>query len=303
MGTRRVLGGLVVLCLLLGLHPAFAQERSGLKLYISVDMEGTVGAVTGDQLGPSGWEYSRFREFMTEEALAAVTAAKEAGATEILVSDSHGNGENLLIERFPADVRIIRSWPRRLGMMAGIDDTFDAAIFIGYHTSTDNMRGVRAHTFSSARLTSVKLNGTPVTEGAFNAAIAGHFGVPVVMVSGDEALVEEVRALVGDVEGAVVKEALGFHSAKTLTPAAAYERIGDSVRAALARLDDFRAYRLPSPITLDIAFKHYRPVEVLSYLSIVERTSSHSIRFRGGDMLAISDFVNFILNYDSNAQP
>src|SRR5262249_23076892 len=133
-----------------------------LKVYISVDMEGVVGAVTGDQLGPSSFEYTRFREFMTREALAAVHAAKEAGATEILVSDSHGNGETLLIELFRKDVRIIRSWPRRLAMMAGIDDTFDAVIFIGYHASTNNLKGVRAHTFSSAHLTRVAINGMAV---------------------------------------------------------------------------------------------------------------------------------------------
>ncbi len=219
------------------------------------------------------------------------------------MSDSHGNGENLLIEEFPADVRVVRSWPRRLGMMAGIDERFDAAILIGYHTSTDNPKGVRAHTFSSARLTSVKLNGVAVTEGAFSAAIAGHFGVPVVMVSGDDEVVAEVRALLGDIEGAVVKRALGFHSAETMTPEAAYELIGERVEAALGRLGEFEPYVVERPVTLEVSFKHYRPVEVLGYLRSVERVGSHTIRFRGEDMLEVSDFLNFVLNYDSNAQP
>ena len=300
----RVLSALVILILCVpALSAGEVPQARKLKVYISVDMEGTVGTVTGDQLGPSGFEYGRFREFMTNEALAAVQAAKEAGATEILVSDSHGNGENLLIEKFPADVKIIRSWPRRLGMMAGIDETFDAVLLIGYHASTDNPEGVRAHTFSSARLTHVALNGTPVTEGAFNAAIAGHFGVPVVMVSGDDAAVAEVQSVVGDIEGAIVKEHLGFHSAKTLTPKAAYALIAQKVKAALGRLNDFKPYMVQTPVTFDVSFKHYRPVEVLAYLPIVERTGSHSIRFRGRDMLEVSDFRNFILSYDSNAQP
>ena len=113
-------------------------------------MEGVVGTVTGDQLGPTGFEYGRFRDFMTREALAAVTAARAAGATDVIVADAHGNGENLLIEQFPPDVRIIRSWPRQLGMVAGVDQQVDAVIFIGYHASTNNVKGVRAHTFSSA---------------------------------------------------------------------------------------------------------------------------------------------------------
>ena len=116
----------ILLSLLLSLNLVFSQPKK-LKVYISVDMEGIAGVVSDDQLGPGSFEYERFRQFMTKEALAAVNAAKEAGASEILVSDSHGNGENLLIDQFPKDVRIIRSWPRRLGMMAGIDDSFDAA--------------------------------------------------------------------------------------------------------------------------------------------------------------------------------
>ena len=206
MVQRGILAG-ALLCAL-SVTPLCAQRK--LKVYISVDMEGITGVVTGDQLGPTGFEYNRFREFMTAEALAAVQGAKDAGATEIVVSDSHGNGESLLIERFPADVTIVRSWPRPLMMMQGIDSTFDAAMFIGYHSATTNLRGVRAHTISSARLTSIELNGRPMAEAGINAAIAGHFAVPVVMVSGDDAAVEETRALLGDVEGAIVKRAISF---------------------------------------------------------------------------------------------
>ena len=159
-----------------------AQTPAKLKVHISVDMEGVAGVVSTDQLSPGSFEYERFRGFMTREANAAVAGALAAGATEIVVADSHGNGENLLIEMFPPEkVKVIRGFPRRLGMMAGIDPTFDAAVFIGYHASTSNSRGVRAHTFSSAQLTRVALNGEQVTEGAWNAAIAGHFGVPVVL--------------------------------------------------------------------------------------------------------------------------
>lgn len=287
---------------LLFIATASAQPKK-LKVYISVDMEGVVGTVTGDQLGPDGFEYARFREYMTREALAAVNAAKEAGATEILVADSHGNGENLLIDLFPKDVRIIRSWPRRLAMMAGIDNTFDAVLFIGYHSSTNNMKGVRAHTFSSARLTRVALNGTEVTEGAFNAAIAGHFGVPVVMISGDDAAIEEVRSLVGNIEGAETKKSLGFHSANTITPEASYELIGQKVKAALKRLKDFKPYVVKTPVTFEVSFKSYRPVEVLSYLKIIERINSHTIRYQGKDMPEVVDFWEFISTYNISLEP
>src|SRR3954469_6091332 len=94
--------------------PCGASAQRPLKVYISVDMEGIAGVVTGDQLAPTGFEYGKAREFMTAEALAAIAGARDAGATEIVVSDSHGNGESLLIDQFPDDLRIVRSWPRPL---------------------------------------------------------------------------------------------------------------------------------------------------------------------------------------------
>src|SRR5262249_25281481 len=142
--------------------PAQSAERAAgaahkIKIYISADMEGIVGVVTGDQLGPEGFEYGRAREWMTSQVNAAATAAYEAGATEIVISDSHGNGESLLIDKLPKDVTIVRSWPRPLMMMEGIDSTFDGVIFIGYHAATHNPEGVRAHTISSARFAEVRL--------------------------------------------------------------------------------------------------------------------------------------------------
>jgi D-amino peptidase len=294
------------LCLALSLIAcsvaANAQERR-LKIYISADMEGVVGVVSNEQLGPQGFEYARFREFMTQEVNAAIEGALAAGATEIVVGDSHGNGQNLLIDKLPANVLLVRSWPRPLGMMQGIDETFAGAIFIGYHTATTNLEGVRAHTLSSARLADVRLKGVSVSEAGINAAIAGHFNVPVIMVSGDDAVVKETTALLGNIEGAVVKWASGFHSAKTMTPAASYMLIREKARRAVSRIREFKPYKLAAPIELDVRFKNYRPSEVLSYLSIVERTDAHSIRFVGKDIIEVSKFLSFINTYELNLEP
>ena len=279
------------------------QPRRGLKLYISADMEGVVGVVSGDQLGPGGFEYERFREFMTAEVNACIEAARAAGVTEILVSDSHGNGQNLLIEKLPKDVMVVRSWPRPLGMMAGIDGSFDAAILLGYHSSTANERGVRAHSFSSANVTGLRLNGRSMSEASISAAIAGHFGVPVIMVSGDHIAVAETQVIVGDVEGAVVKWAKGFHSAQTLTPDAAYDVIRASTRAALERIDEFEPYVLEAPLRLELSLKHYRPVELLAYLPTVERVNSHTLGFVAADMTEISAFLAVALDYSVDLEP
>jgi D-amino peptidase len=259
--------------------------------------------VTDAQLGPSGFEYQRAREFMTEEVKAAVEAAFEAGATEILISDSHGNGQNLLIEKLPRNITLVRAFPRPLMMMQGIDETFDGVIFLGYHTGTTNPQGVRAHTMSSASLADVRLNGISMPEAGVNAAIAGHFNVPVIMISGDDAIVKEATALLGNIEGAVVKWAYGFHSARTLMPEAAYELIREKVKQAIGRIKDFKPYKLRTPVQLDVRFKNYRPSEVLSYLPIVERTDSHSIKFAGKDMIEVSKFLEFIMTYSPSLEP
>lgn len=299
--TRR--GAVVTLGALALMGQTAVTQPRGLKVHISVDMEGVAGVVTSDQLGPQGFEYERFREFMTKEALAAVTAAKEAGATEIVVADSHGNGENLLVEQFPPDVKIVRSWPRKLEMMAGLDRTFDAAIFIGYHASTTNPTGVRAHTFSSATLTKVTLNGVEMSEGAWNAAVAGHFNVPVVMVSGDDAAVAEIRKVVGNLEGVQTKTSLGFHSAITQTPQAVQALIGPAVKAGLARRAALTPYKPQGPLVVDVTFKHYLPAELLAYLPMFERSTAHAVRFRPKDMEEAAAVMQFIGEYRPDLTP
>ena len=291
----------VVAAMLLGLGAAAHAETPKLKVFVSVDMEGVAGVVTGEQLGPTGFEYARFREFMTKEALAAVNAAREAGATEVVVADSHGNYQNLLIEQFPEDVRVVRGGPRRLGMMGGLDATFDAVIFVGYHASTDNPHGVRAHTFSSARLASVKLDGQAVSEGAFNARLAIHFGVPVRFVSGDDAAIEEVRSQVGAIEAVETKRALGFHAAETLTPAAATSRIAAGVKKALTQPG--RRLRSAAGVMVEVTFKNYRPAEMAAYLKGVERVDAHTIRWAAKDMVEAADFLTFLLNYNLELEP
>ena len=297
------LGAISLALLTLGLAVTVEAQDRKMKIYISADMEGVVGVVTGEQLGPQGFEYQRFREFMTQEVNAAVEAAFEAGAAEIVVSDSHGNGQNLLIEKLPKNVTLVRAFPRPLMMMQGLDETFAGAIFLGYHTGTTNTQGVRAHTMSSARLADVRLNNISVSEAGINAAIAGHFNVPVIMVSGDDAVIGETAALLGDVEGATVKWSYGFHSAKTLMPEAAQRLIREKVKKAVGRVKDFKPYKLKPPVRLDVRFKNYRPAEVLSYLSIVERTDAHSVRFTGKDMLEVSKFLEFILTYEPSLEP
>jgi D-amino peptidase len=190
---------------------AAAAVSENFKVYISADIEGIAGVVNEAHLGPSGFEYQKAREWMTAETVAAATAALEAGATEVVISDSHGNGCNIMPDELPPKCRLVRSWPRELGMMSGLDSSFACAMLIGFHPGTASLGGVRAHTFSSASLTSIKINGVETSESGIAALTAGELGVPIVMASGDNFLEQEIKTTLGEnVAVAVVKTALSF---------------------------------------------------------------------------------------------
>ena len=289
--------------LVLTASAAEPQASAGRRIFISADMEGVAGVVTQEQLGPTGFDYKDAREMMTAEVLAAIAGAREAGATEFVIADSHGNMQNLLLDRLPKDVTVVRGSPRPLSMMQGLDARFEGVVFVGYHAGTTNPEGVRAHTFSSATLADVKLNGTTVNEGVWNAALAGHFGVPVLAVSGDEAAVKEVAAQVAGVETAVVKWPLAFHAARTLTPEAAREAIQKAVRLGVERRGERRPFTVKPPVDVELRFKDYRPAEVLSWMPGIERADAHAVRFRARDMVEATRFLAFALSYQSSLEP
>lgn len=293
----------VALVLLFGMSLAApAAAQSGYRIYISVDMEGLAGAVTPNQITATGNEYPAYRKIMVGEVLAAIAGAREAGATEFVVSDSHGSLQNIPIEDLPADVKLIRGEPRRLGMMEGIDrGKFDGVMFIGYHAGASNLRGVRAHTFSSARLSEVKLNGVPASEGLINAAVAGQFGVPVLLLTGDDATVEELAVL--KAESVAVKRAIGFHAAESLTPAAARGLIQAASRRAVARITSFKPFRTAKPTAMDVTFHYYQPAELLSWLPMFERSGPRSVRFTGKDPAEALRMLQFALKYSVELEP
>jgi D-amino peptidase len=275
----------------------------GVRVFISFDMEGVAGVVTGDQHSATGFEYARFREMATNEVLAVIEGARAAGATEFVVADGHGNGESLLVEKFGADTQIVRSYPRAHGMMEGIDGSFTAVFLVGYHASATSTAGVRAHTFSSATFADVKIGGVSASEAMVNAAQAGAFGVPVVMVSGDDAAVAEARRTLGDIEGAVVKWSSGFHTTRTLTPGAACALLRERAKQGMVRARAIKPFRVKAPVELELDFKNYRPVDVLAYLPIVERVSARAVRFRGRDLAEAVKFIQFVLNYQADLAP
>jgi D-amino peptidase len=288
--------GVVAVCVLRAAPagaPGKAQARPMRKIFISVDMEGIAGVVQPAQLGPDGFEWAKAREWATGEVNAAIQGARDAGATDFVVCDSHGNAQNLLIDELPDDVRIVRGFPRPLEMMQGIDDTFDAVLFIGYHASEWSVDAVRSHTMSSAKLLGIKLNGQEVMEAVFNAAIAGHFGVPVVFMSGDRVAVTQVQKTLPSVEGVVLKEPYGFHSAMTVTPAKARQLIREGVTRALRKAAP-APFRLKTPIDLEVGFKLTPDAEKAAYVPGLSRVDAHTVRGTFADILQISRLMQIL---------
>jgi D-amino peptidase len=291
--VRRLLAALLLVPLTLS-----AQAPRPRKIFISVDMEGITGVVQPAQLGPEGFEYQRAREWMTAEVNAAIAGIREAGPAEIVVCDSHGNGQSVLIDKLPDDVRIVRGFPRPMEMMQGIDESFAAAVFIGYHASEWTANAVRGHTISSARLLGVKLNGVEVSEGMYNAALAGQFGVPVAFVSGDRLAVTQLQQVAPAAEGAIVKEPYGYHSALTVTPARGQAMIRDGLKRAMAKLGSLQPYRLTAPIALEVGFKLTLDAERAAFVPGLTRSDAHNVKGTFRDMTDITKLLQVLTSFE-----
>jgi D-amino peptidase len=229
-----------------------------MRVYVSVDMEGIAGVVHEDQTNPvdprCAAEYTRFRQLMTGEANAAVEGALAAGATHVLVNDSHWDMRNLLAEELHPAAELLSGGPKRLSMLEGIEAGFDAALFIGYHARAGTPRALLDHTMTDV-VRDARLNGRSMGEIGLNAALAGSYGVPVALVTGDRAAAEEARDVLGEEVGTVVvKEAVSRHAARSVAPEVARQRIREGVTEALRR--PHRPFVPPSPSTIEVDFTY-----------------------------------------------
>ncbi|HSO12471.1 MAG TPA: M55 family metallopeptidase [Anaerolineales bacterium] len=219
-----------------------------MKILIATDMEGITGVTTWDHVTPGHAEYARFRKLMTQDVNAAIRGALEAGADEVIVADGHWNGSNILIEELDPRARLNSGSPSPFSMMQGIDETVDGVFFVGYHARNGTPNAILDHTWSSKTVANVWLNDILTGEYGLNAAVAGHFGVPVIMASGDQTACAQIVDLLGDMETAVVKQATGRFAAECLAPSVTQEMIAVAAVRAVEGLMDGDA---PDPFVLD----------------------------------------------------
>jgi len=288
---RKALGVLLVLPLVATF--AFAQSGNGLKVFISVDMEGITGVVNWEDVMRDGKDYDIFRKIMTREVNAAIEGAVAAGATEIVVRDAHGSARNILPELLDEHARLIRDWsggPK--GMMEGVDETFDAVIFIGYHARAGTPDALLEHT-SSGSVMNFSVNGISMPEGGYNSLIAGTYGVPVVFVAGDKALCGQIRTLLGEVETVAVKEGIGA-AALNLHPEVSRKKIRAGVETAVRDLGRYRPYRLDPPYTLVLTLKDEEMVYKGSHYPGATRTGDWELTFTSDDFIDIMNAFSYM---------
>ena len=289
---KKIIFVVCVLILSVGFLAGTGKAQKGLKVFISVDMEGISGVIHWEDVSRSGKDYSLFRRLMTQEANAAVEGALKAGATEILVRDSHGSARNILPDLLHHEAVLLRDWSGGpLSMMEGIDETFDAVIFIGYHARANTRNAVLDHTMTGA-IYDVVLNGKKMPEAGINAFIAGNFGVPIALIAGDLAVCKQAKELFGNVETVAVKEGVG-NAAKMLHPIKAQDLIRKKTTEALKRLKDFKPFKLNPPYKMEVTYKAEERAENASWIPGAKRSGNTSVSFTSNDFMEVLKFFKF----------
>jgi len=262
-----------------------------MKILISTDIEGVAGVVHHQQVRAGNPEYERARVLMTHEANAAVAGAFDGGATEVLVNDSHGDFRNMPAELLDPRAHYVLGKPRYLGMMAGVDQGVDAVCMVGYHSRAQG-RGILAHTTNSFAFSRIRFNGDEVGEAGMYGALAGEYGVPVVMASGDDVFIAEHKPLFPQAVFVQTKRATGQTSGISLSPQAAREAIRAGVAQALATAARPKPHVLRVPLTVRIQAQLPALADLFCQWPTLERIAADEIRFEAPTVEAAVRMVN-----------
>lgn len=257
-----------------------------MKVYISIDMEGVSGIVNSEQTIPGGQGYELACKLMTEEANAAILGARAGGASEVVVNDSHNTMRNLLIDQLDPWADLISGSPKPNGMMEGLDDSFDVVFFVGYHARAGTENAILDHTYSGKVVAHVELNGRPVGEIGLNAALAGHYGVPVGLVTGDQAATDEARALLGaNLKVVTAKRAVGHQAAICLHPEEVQSLIRQAADEALGAA--VAPVQMEEPVVLRVRLKSSLMADFASLIPGSRRLDGYTLEYAHNDYLTV----------------
>lgn len=265
-----------------------------MKVFISADIEGVAGVVHREHTARDGREHDRARMLMTREVNACIEGALEAGATLVLVNDSHGTMRNLIPEEIHPEAEYITGSPKILSMMQDVDEGFDAALFVGYHARMGNP-GILNHTYHGGVIRNIRINGIDLGEIGINACIAGYFGVPVALVTGCQVTANEAQQFLPHVQTAVVKYAINRQTARNLSPEKARALIKETTISALARVKEMPPKVLPGPYTVEVTYLHSGLADAAEILPIVERADSTTHRFETEDFISAFRYIRSLI--------
>lgn len=273
--------------------PTAAQ--TGRKVFISADMEGISGISASDQLSAAGAEYNRSRKLMADDVNAAIRGASAGGATTIVVNDSHGTMRNLRLEDLPPNVSLISHSFKRSGMMEGLDETYDAVIFVGYHAKAGHPGGLFAHTGSGV-VRDVRVNGTSMGEGGLNTLVAAWYGVPVVLVTGDDVAVKQVAELATAARTVAVKRAINPRAVELRPFRDVHADIERGAREGVAAAKKFPPRR-ESSYRVEVQFQDVAIPEVAESLPGFLRPSPDTIAFTQDTMPKAYTLIRLLYRY------
>lgn len=265
-----------------------------MKVYISGDIEGITGTTNWNETEKNLPDWEQFAKQMTKEVSAAAKGALLAGADKIIIKDAHDSGRNINMDELPEEVELIRGWTGDpLSMMAGIDETFDAAIFIGYHNGADTISNPLSHTMSTSEVLNVKLNGECISEFILNAYAAALFDVPVVFVSGDKGLIEKVKEVNSNIVTLGVKDGVGGATIN-MHPKKAVKETEELVKKSLSEGVESKKIKLPERFDLEIEYKDHKSAYRYSFYPGAEYKSPRTVIFKTEKYYEILRIIHFL---------
>ena len=268
-----------------------------MKVFISTDFEGVAGIVDWDQILANGRDYEMGRRLLIDETNAVIDGAAEAGATECVVNDSHSFMRNIPPAELHGRASYIAGKHKPLYMMEGLDSSYDAIFFVGYHGSIGASQAILSHSYNPRAIWEVKINGRVVGETALNALVAAHFGVPIVLVTGDQVTAREARDVLPNVECVAVKESITRYAANNLHPQVACERLREGAMRAINGLSSHKPPAFDQPARIEVTFLTADMAESATWLRGVELVDGHTrtVAFAGSETLALfRTFVTMI---------
>jgi D-amino peptidase len=270
-----------------------------MKVWISIDMEGVAGIVDWEQCRPgSGAPYALGCELLQDEVNAAIGGAIEGGATEVVINDSHSRMANLDPRKIAGGAQYISGRHKPRYMMQGLDETFAAAFFVGYHGSISGKPSTMSHTYNPEVFSGAKLNGVYVGESGINALVAEHYRVPIAFVSGDEVTWEETAPFARGGVNVVTKHSITRASARNLHPNESCRLIRNGARSAMEKVaaGTVETPGIDRPALLDLEFQTSDMAEVATWARGATRTAEREVRIEGSELLDI--FTSFVaVNY------